>query len=440
MKLKQEKIMTFQIMTIPRKKIAIIGGGISGLGAAYALSKTYQVTLYEAENRLGGHARTILSGKNGQQPVDTGFIVFNYPNYPELSQLFAELNVPVAKSDMSFGASLKNGKIEYALRNFDAIFAQRKNVLNPQFMKMVWDINRFNTIGLTVADDESLTIGQFLKRLKTGDWFRDYYLLPLSGAIWSTPTEKILDFPAYAMLQFFKNHALLSRSGQHQWYTVKGGSREYVSRLENALVQKQVEIRLNTPVASVTRHTANIVIKTYSSEPQTFDEVVFATHSDDTLAILSDPSKMEERSLASIKYQNNDVVLHADVSVLPKLYKCWSSWVYTEREDKSTDKIDLTYWMNSLQPIPLNDPLFVTLNSTRNIDQNKIYDQVTMRHPVYDLGVLSAQKDISMNNGQNRTWFSGAWMKNGFHEDGLSSGLDVARSIVAKHVLPVAAE
>ena len=427
-------------MPIPRKKIAIIGGGISGLGAAYALSKTYQVTLYEAENRLGGHARTILSGENGQQPVNTGFIVFNYPNYPELSQLFAELNVPVAKSDMSFGASLKNGKIEYALRNFDAIFAQRKNVLNPQFMKMVWDINRFNTIGLTVADDESLTIGQFLKRLKTGDWFRDYYLLPLSGAIWSTPTEKILDFPAYAMLQFFKNHALLSRSGQHQWYTVKGGSREYVSRLENALVQKQVEIRLNTPVASVTRHTANIVIKTYSSEPQTFDEVVFATHSDDTLAILSDPSKMEERSLASIKYQNNDVVLHADVSVMPKLYKCWSSWVYTEREDKSTDKIDLTYWMNSLQPIPLNDPLFVTLNSTRNIDQNKIYDQVTMRHPVYDLGVLSAQKDISMNNGQNRTWFSGAWMKNGFHEDGLSSGLDVARSILAKHVLPVAAE
>ena len=384
MKLKQEKIMTFQQMPIPQKKIAIIGGGISGLGAAYALSKTYQVTLYEAENRLGGHARTVLSGKNGQQPVDTGFIVFNYPNYPELSQLFAELNVPVAKSDMSFGASLKNGKIEYALRNFDAIFAQRKNVLNPQFMKMVWDINRFNTIGLTVADDESLTIGQFLKRLKTGDWFRDYYLLPLSGAIWSTPTEKILDFPAYAMLQFFKNHALLSRSGQHQWYTVKGGSREYVSLLENALVQNQVEIRLNTPVASVTRHTANIVIKTYSSEPQTFDEVVFATHSDDTLAILSDPSKMEERSLDSIKYQNNDVVLHADVSVMPKLYKCWSSWVYTEREDKSTDKIDLTYWMNSLQPIPLNDPLFVTLNSTRNIDQNKIYDQVNMRHPVYD--------------------------------------------------------
>ena len=427
-------------MLLPRKRIAIIGGGISGLGAAHALSKTHQVTLYEAENRLGGHARTILSGKNGQQPVDTGFIVFNYPNYPELSQLFAELNVPVAKSDMSFGASLKNGKIEYALRNFDAIFAQRKNVLNPQFMKMVWDINRFNTIGLTVADDESLTIGQFLKRLKTGDWFRDYYLLPLSGAIWSTPTEKILDFPAYAMLQFFKNHALLSRSGQHQWYTVKGGSREYVSRLENALVQNQVEIRLNTPVASVTRHTANIVIKTYSSEHQTFDEVVFATHSDDTLAILSDPSKMEERSLASIKYQNNDVVLHADVSVMPKLYKCWSSWVYTEREDKSTDKIDLTYWMNSLQPIPLIDPLFVTLNSTRNIDQNKIYDQVTMRHPVYDLGVLSAQKDISMNNGQNRTWFSGAWMKNGFHEDGLSSGLDVARSILGKHVLPVAAE
>tara|TARA_B100000609_G_scaffold194437_1_gene187031 strand:+ start:606 stop:1904 length:1299 start_codon:yes stop_codon:yes gene_type:complete len=432
--------MTFQKMPIRPKKIAVVGGGISGLGAAYALSNTYQVTLFEAENRLGGHARTVFSGKSGQQPVDTGFIVFNYPNYPELTQLFSDLNVPIAKSDMSFGASLKDGKIEYALRNFDAIFAQRKNLLNPKFIKMVWDINRFNTIGLTVADDESLTIGQFLKRLKTDDWFRDYYLLPLSGAIWSTPTEKILDFPAYAMLQFFKNHALLSRSGQHQWYTVKGGSREYVSRLENALVQKQVEIRVNTPVASVTRHATGVAVKTYCSEPQTFDEVVFATHSDDTLALLSDPSEIEQRNLGSIKYQDNEVVLHSDVGVMPKLYKCWSSWVYTERKDKSTDKIDLTYWMNSLQPIPLDDPLFVTLNSTHNIDQNKIHDQVTMRHPVYDLGVLNVQKDISLNNGHNKTWFSGAWMKNGFHEDGLSSGLDVARSILAKDTLAIAAE
>ena len=427
-------------MPIRPKKIAVVGGGISGLGAAYALSNTYQVTLFEAENRLGGHARTVFSGKSGQQPVDTGFIVFNYPNYPELTQLFSELNVPIAKSDMSFGASLKDGKIEYALRNFDAIFAQRKNLLNPKFVKMVWDINRFNTIGLTVAGDESLTIGQFLKCLKTGDWFRDYYLLPLSGAIWSTPTEKILDFPAYAMLQFFKNHALLSRSGQHQWYTVRGGSREYVSRLENALVEKQVEIRVNTPVASVTRHATGVVVKTYCSEPQTFDEVVFATHSDDTLALLSDPSEIEQRNLGSIKYQDNEVVLHSDVAVMPKLYKCWSSWVYTERKDKSTDKIDLTYWMNSLQPIPLDDPLFVTLNSTHNIDQNKIHDQVTMRHPVYDLGVLNVQKDISLNNGHNRTWFSGAWMKNGFHEDGLSSGLDVARSLLAKDTLAIAAE
>ena len=432
--------MTFQKMPIRPKKIAVIGGGISGLGAAYVLSNTYQVTLFEAENRLGGHARTVFAGNNGNQAVDTGFIVFNYPNYPELSQLFSELNVPIAKSDMSFGASLKDGTIEYALRNFDAIFAQRKNVLNPRFVKMVWDINRFNTIGLTVADDESLTIGQFLQKLKTGDWFRDYYLLPLSGAIWSTPTEKILDFPAYAMLQFFKNHALLSRSGQHQWYTVKGGSREYVNRLENVLAQKRVEIRVKTPVASVTRHQTGVVVKTYSCEPQTFDEVVFATHSDDTLSLLSDPSKFEQRNLGSIKYQNNDVVLHSDVTVMPKLHKCWSSWVYTERKDKSTDKIDLTYWMNSLQPIPLDDPLFVTLNSTHNIDQNQIYDQVTMRHPVYDVGVLNAQKDLSLNNGHNKTWFSGAWMKNGFHEDGLSSGLDVARSILAKDILPIAAE
>ena len=432
--------MTFQKMPISPKNIAVIGGGISGLGAAHALSDTYNVTLFETENRLGGHARTILAGKNGDQPVDTGFIVFNYANYPELSKLFSDLNVPVVKSDMSFGASVRGGKIEYALRNFDAIFAQRNNVFNPKFIKMVWDINRFNTLGLTVADDKSITIRQFLERLKTGDWFRDYYLLPLSGAIWSTPTEKILEFPAYAMMQFFKNHALLSRSGQHQWYTVEGGSREYVSRLENVLLKKQVDIRLSTPVASVSRHETGVAIKTYRDEVQMFDEVVFATHSDDTLALLTDASPTERQNLGCIKYQDNEVVLHSDVSLMPKLHKCWASWVYTERKDKSSEKIDLTYWMNSLQPIPLDDPMFVTLNSTRNIEQSQIFDQVTMRHPVYDLDVLEAQKEIAKTNGQNRTWFSGAWVKNGFHEDGLTSGLDVARKIISKEILPIAAE
>lgn len=432
--------MTFQKMPISPKNIAVIGGGISGLGAAHALSDTYNVTLFETENRLGGHARTILAGKNGDQPVDTGFIVFNYANYPELSKLFSDLNVPVVKSDMSFGASVRGGKIEYALRNFDAIFAQRKNVFNPKFIKMVWDINRFNTLGLTVADDKSITIRQFLERLKTGDWFRDYYLLPLSGAIWSTPTEKILEFPAYAMMQFFKNHALLSRSGQHQWYTVEGGSREYVSRLENVLLKKQVDIRLSTPVASVSRHETGVAIKTYRDEVQMFDEVVFATHSDDTLALLTDASPTERQNLGCIKYQDNEVVLHSDVSLMPRLRKCWASWVYTERKDKSSEKIDLTYWMNSLQPIPLDDPMFVTLNSTRNIEHSQIFDQVTMRHPVYDLDVLEAQKEIAKTNGQNRTWFSGAWVKNGFHEDGLTSGLDVARKIISKEILPIAAE
>jgi predicted NAD/FAD-binding protein len=291
-----------------------------------------------------------------------------------------------------------------------------------------------------VANDESITIGQFLERLKTGEWFRDYYLLPLSGAIWSTPTEKILDFPAYAMLQFFKNHALLSRSGQHQWYTVEGGSQEYVSRLQSHLLKNKVDLRLNTPVSCVTRHSTNVIINTLADEPQTFDEVIFATHSDDTLALLGDPSKQEENTLGSVKYQNNEVVLHSDISVMPKRKKCWSSWVYTERKNKSSDKIDLTYWMNSLQPIPLNDPMFVTLNSTRKIDQNQIYDQVNMRHPVYDLGALNAQKEIACSNGKNKTWFSGAWVKNGFHEDGLSSGLDVAKKIVANDVIPIAAE
>jgi predicted NAD/FAD-binding protein len=242
------------------------------------------------------------------------------------------------------------------------------------------------------------------------------------------------------MMQFFKNHALLSRSGQHQWYTVEGGSREYVSRLENVLLKKQVDIRLSTPVASVSRHETGVAIKTYRDEVQMFDEVVFATHSDDTLALLTDASPTERQNLGCIKYQDNEVVLHSDVSLMPKLHKCWASWVYTERKDKSSEKIDLTYWMNSLQPIPLDDPMFVTLNSTRNIEHSQIFDQVTMRHPVYDLDVLEAQKEIAKTNGQNRTWFSGAWVKNGFHEDGLTSGLDVARKIISKEILPIAAE
>ena len=411
------------------KKIAVIGAGISGMGVAHALAEDHHVFLFEAEPRLGGHARTVVAGKQGDQPVDTGFIVFNYACYPHMADLFAKLDVPVIKSNMSFGASIDGGRIEYGLASLRALFAQKTNALNPRFLAMVRDILRFNKHALRVAEDKGLTVAGLLEILGTGPWFQDYYLLPLSGAIWSTPTQKIMDFPAHAMVRFFENHALLNHTGQHQWYTVDGGSTQYVRRLGAALQAQGVVMRLSTPVQSVRRDAMGVWIKSHGAEQMRFDEVVFATHSDDSLAMLADPSGQEQAALSAVRYQPNDIILHRDESLMPKRRATWSSWVYTEDAGPREDKIDLTYWMNSLQPIPMNDPHFVTLNTKRTIREEMIYDQVTLRHPVYDLAALEAQSAVRGFNGTNRTWYCGAWMRNGFHEDGLASAIEVARAI-----------
>ncbi|MDG1472784.1 MAG: FAD-dependent oxidoreductase [Ascidiaceihabitans sp.] len=427
-------------LTSANSRIAVIGAGISGMGAAYHLSTDASVTLFESEPRLGGHARTKMAGKRGDQPVDTGFIVFNYANYPHMAALFAELDVPVIKSNMSFGASIGGGKLEYGLAGLGAIFAQRSNAVNPKFLGMIRDIIRFNKNALRIAQDRTLTVGGFLKVLGTGDWFRDYYLLPLSGAIWSTPTQKIMDYPAHSMIQFFENHALLGVTGQHQWYTVDGGSVEYARRLGDAMTARGVQMRLGTAVQSVRRTALEVQIKAWGGDWETFDDVIFATHSDDTLALLADPSGAENAALGAIKYQPNDIILHADETIMPKRRATWSSWVYTEDETTSSDQIDLTYWMNSLQPIPMDDPHFVTLNTKRPIRDELIYDQVTLRHPVYDKAALAAQDDVRSMNGTNNTWFTGAWMQHGFHEDGLASAVNVANAIKARNMIKVAAE
>ncbi len=427
--------MPFEAGAKTPRRIAVIGGGISGMGAAHFLSRDNAVVLFEAEKRLGGHARTVIAGKRGDQPVDTGFIVYNYVNYPHLVRLFEELDVPVTKSNMSFGASIAGGRLEYGLRNFNAIFAQKRNLADPRFLRMLRDILRFNARGLEVAQDTSLTIGEFLDRLGTGPWFRDYYLLPLSGAIWSTPTEDILDFPAKAMIEFFKNHALMGVTGQHQWYTVQGGSIEYVRRLQASLESRGVDIRLGAAMQAVRRDAFGAEVKTAGGAWERFDEVVFATHSDDTLRLLSDANGIERAALSAIGYQPNEAVLHADTSMMPRRRACWSSWVYTEEAQKTSDRIDLTYWMNSLQPIPQEDPLFVTLNSTRPIRDDLIYDTATFRHPVYNRAALHAQELLRSIQGNNNTWFCGAWMKNGFHEDGLSSAVDVADAIIARQAI-----
>lgn len=428
-----------QIAGLPRK-IAVIGGGISGMGAANLLADAHHVTLIESEPRLGGHARTVLAGRNADQPVDTGFIVFNRATYPNLIALFDRLDVPVVPSNMSFAVSAAGGAVEYALHGPGAIFAQRRNLVRPQFLRLIRDLLRFNSRASEFSGDRTITVRELLTRLGTGEWFRKYYLEPFSGAIWSTPKSQILDFPAWAMIRFFENHALLNYSGQHQWFTVAGGSRQYVSRLAAAMRRKGVEIRVGAPVQAVRRGALGPEIRLGGGEWEVFDDVVFATHSDDTLRLLSDADLRERSALSAIRYQPNAAVLHADSALMPRRRKCWASWNHTEDRDPSGDRIDLTYWMNSLQPIPPDDPMFVTLNSRRRIRDELIYDQVTFRHPVFDAAALAAQEVLAARNGARATWFCGAWMGNGFHEDGLASAIEVAAGINRIGVARVAAE
>jgi predicted NAD/FAD-binding protein len=430
--------MPFEQPALTPKRIAVIGAGISGMAAAYHLADAHAVTLFEAEGRLGGHARTVMAGKRGDQPVDTGFIVFNYVNYPHLTKLFAELDVPVVKSDMSFAASIGGGQIEYGLRSLGALFAQKGNLARPGFLRMVRDLMRFNAAAEVMARDATMTLGELMDEMRMGRWFRDYYLTPISGAIWSTPKEEIMDFPAQALVHFFRNHNLLQASGQHQWWTVQGGSIEYVKRLDRAMRAKGVDIRLAAPIETVKRSPQGAEILREGHWEQ-FDEVVFATHSNDTLAMLGDPTPQETAALGAVRYQPNTAVLHADARAMPQRRVTWSSWNYTERKGHEGGPIDLTYWMNCLQPIPESDPLFVTLNSRAPIDDSLIYDTVEFAHPVYDLPALAAQGTIRAMNGDNKTWFCGAWMKNGFHEDGYGSAIDVVEAMAARDGAAVAA-
>jgi uncharacterized protein len=432
--------MPFETGRAAPRRIAVIGAGISGLGAAQMLAGTHRVVLFEAEGRLGGHARTVMAGRRGDQPVDTGFIVFNYVNYPHLARLFADLDVPVAPSRMSFSASIGGGRFEYALNDLNSVFGQRRNLVDPRYWAMLRDILRFNAQAVEAAREPGLTVGGLIARLGLGAWFRDFYLLPFSGAIWSTPKEGILDFPAWAMVRFFENHALLGYQGQHQWHTVRGGSVEYVRRLGEALDRRGVDIRTGTPVDAVRRTSEGVEVKARGGEWEGFDEVVFATHSDQTLAMLADATEVERTALSAIRYQPNEVVLHSDPAMMPARRRCWASWNYTEAAGKISDRIDLTYWMNSLQPIPLDDPLFVTLNSTRAIREEADPRRGDLPPSGLRHGALAAQETVRAINGQNATWFCGAWMKNGFHEDGLSSAVDVVEAMRSADALGVAAE
>ena len=415
-----------------RRRIAIVGGGISGMAAAYYLSPYHDVTLYEAEPRLGGHARTVMAGRNGDQPVDTGFIVFNYATYPYLTRLFQDLDVPVTRSEMSFSASIDAGRIEYGLTNLKTITAQKRNLLRPAFYRMISDVIRFGKNAEAATTDDDMTIGELIEELRLGRWFRDYYLLPVSGAIWSTPLDGIDRFPAKSLVRFFRNHALLAGGGTHQWWTVKGGSIEYVRRLQAALTARGCRIRTGTPVRTAQRGAFRVTLTAAGAPPEDFDELILACHSDQALAILGqDATEAEAAALGSIRYQTNRAVLHRDPGQMPRRRACWSSWAYRSQDGG----IGITYWMNRLQNIPERDPLFVTLNPTTEIPQDAIYDDVTFAHPVFDRAAMKAQHAIRDIQGQCHTWFAGAWNRHGFHEDGIASALRVVRAINNRHLI-----
>lgn len=426
------------------QRIAVIGGGISGLAAAWGLSSHHQVTLYEADTRLGGHARTLMAGRRGDQAVDTGFIVFNYVNYPHLTGLFRDLDVPVRKSDMSFGVSLGDGALEYALRSGNALFGQRRNIANPAFWGMVRDIMRFNARAFAAAAGKpDLSIADLLETLGTGRHFRDHYLFPICSAIWSTPRAGIGQFPAETLIRFMRNHGLMQARGRHGWWTVEGGSIEYIRRLTAALEKRGAVLHRRAPVASVTRGPMGISLRAQGGVEETYDQVIFACHPDQSLAILTDPRPEESAALNAIRFQDNRAVLHADPVVMPKRRRCWSSWVYREGAGPITagplaagnTGVGVTYWMNRLQSIDPADPLFVSLNPTAEIDPKRVYDEYVFRHPVFDHAALRAQAQIASMQGRDGTWFAGAWLRHGFHEDGFSSAMRITRRLAPKRIL-----
>ncbi|MEO8241080.1 MAG: FAD-dependent oxidoreductase [bacterium] len=419
--------MSFDALPSHSQRIAIIGGGISGLASAYLLAPQHAVTLFEAAPRLGGHARTVMAGLNGDQPVDTGFIVFNYANYPHLTRMFQNLDVPVAKSNMSFGASINDGQIEYGLHDFSALTAQRSNLFRPGYARMLRDILHFNRKAEALARNDAATIGDLIDDLRLGDWFQRYYLMPLCGAIWSTPPAEIREFPARAVIQFFRNHALLSTTGQHQWWTVDGGSVEYVRRLKHFLAGRGVAIRTGTAVQGVSRSELGVTVHSAAGPLPTFDQVIFACHPDQALRLLARPTPQEHAALSAIRFQDNQMILHRDPAQMPKRRAVWSSWVYKADTTRPEPAIGVTYWMNRLQNIPESDPLFVSLNPCRPVPDHLIYDQTTFRHPIFDAPALNAQRQLTALQGQNATWFAGAYTRHGFHEDGFASAARIVR-------------
>ena len=413
-------------------RIAIVGSGIAGLGAAWALHRDHEVTIYEKEPRPGGHSHTVDIDYDGTTiPVDTGFIVYNELNYPNLTALFAELGVQTIPTDMTFGFSSLNGRLEWQGNTIGSLFAQKSNLFSLSFHRMWLDILRFRRNGLIdlhAGTTQGHSLGSYLETNRYSAAFRDHCIIPMGAAIWSTSASEMLSFPAESFIRFFENHRLFYFD-KPLWRTVKGGSREYVKRLIAPFANR---IRLTTPVATIKRSASGVEITTTAGTSETFDHVVLACHSDEALPLLADATDAERAVLEPMRYAPNRVYLHRDPTLMPKRRKVWSSWNYLARKTETGGAVSVTYWMNRLQSIDETKSLFVSLNPPAPPAEHLTFRTFIYDHPQFDAEALVAQRRLHMIQGRHRTWFCGAYAGYGFHEDGLTAGLEVAERIGAK--------
>lgn len=429
-------------------KIAIVGSGISGLAAAHALRGRAQVTLLEAGAYYGGHTHTVdVTLPTPQGPVthgvDTGFLVLNERTYPQLIRLLGELGVATVKSDMSFSVQSTDGPggrpMEWSGTGLNALFAQRRNLVNPRFWTMLRDLMRFNALTTRIAQNGTEAelwqpLGEFLRENRFGPEFCDWYFLPMMACIWSCPTSQMLEFPVSTMVRFCHNHGLLQITNRPQWWTVQGGAKHYVEKIVAGIADK----RLNTPVRRITRIAASGgrpagVDISLDTGVERFDRVIIATHSDQALALLHAPSQLEQTTLGAIRYQANTAVLHTDTSVLPHRKAAWAAWNYERAmgQDAEQSQVCLHYLINRLQPLPWEQPVVVSLNPVRPIARAAIVGEYDYAHPVFDLAAVAAQANMPQLQGQGHCYFAGAWMGYGFHEDGLKAGLAAADQLLA---------
>lgn len=407
-------------------RIAVVGSGVSGLSCAWLLAEGGRdVTLFEADDRLGGHSNTVDADDG--TAVDTGFIVFNEANYPNLTALLAHLKVPTKPALMSFAVSIDEGALEYCTQGLTALFAQKRNWASPRFWRMIGDILRFQKqapLELPALEESGESLDAWLGRAGYGALFRSAYLLPQAAAIWSCTLDQIRDYPAAAFVRFYMNHNLLTYDLRPTWRTVDGGSRRYVARLAEAL---RGRIRSGVAVASVARDPDGVTLTLADGSVERFDQVVLATHSDQALRLLARPTEDEQRLLGAIGYRANRAVLHRDASLMPRRRKAWAAWTHMGRSDRAGEG-GVTYWMNELQSLP-GEPLFVSLNPARDPDPTRVLGEWDYEHPVFDAAAAAAQRHLWSLQGQGGVWFAGAWFGAGFHEDGLQAGLAVAEQL-----------